>query len=752
MKSTMRLGLQGALFLGGVLGGVLFAQTPLLKVEVKDAGGLAISKATVRARHQVSGAGNSCQTDADGACSLATPLKGEYRVTASYDKLTDASAVFFSSGSGGTMSLRLQPGAVISSVTVVSGSRTEELQDESVVKVDAVTREQMQSTGYERVSDVLSEIPGVLVRRGSTAGTGGEQIQGVDSRQVAVLQDGLPVIGARGIKSGALNLNRQTSDRLARVEVAKGAGSPLYGSDAIGGVINMITREPVNTFESNVMLSGGSLGTMDLRGDIGGRVKNLMYFLNVGTNRMDSYGLIPSSPNTVGPDIRRNDGLFKTRYHFTPQFALGFTANAYHNKETGRTLQASGLTEGLANDSVQTYAVVADWTISPSTILQARGYSARYDENGRTTILNTAQTPALSNLNERLKRLDATISHQAGSKHLISGGVEWAQNLYKGANRIVGDNAGQQVTTADYWVQDKWTMTSRLTAHIGGRITEHSLFGNAAVPKVGLIYRLSDSWMLRGSWGMGFRAPDLGQLYFRFANPASFYQVIGNPTLKPEHSNSYQAGVVFRRANYRLGLTLYRHNIRDLIDSINVGTPTSLPQLEVLMAQYGIPMNFQPFVGRQTFIYLNQARIYTQGFEVDGEYAIQRNLRVSGAYTFLQPKDRISGLELTQRHRHNSFVRADYIIPKLGLSTNIRGAFYSGWFLNAAAGTRGLGYQIWDAYASKSMGARTQLFVSVDNLNDSRDGKLSYATPSFDRPDYGRTFRGGIRMRLGKLE
>ncbi len=94
----------------------------------------------------------------------------------------------------------LQPATLLQTV-VVSGSRIEELQDDSAQRVEAVTRQQIQSTGYERVSDVLAEMPGVVTRRGSTATVAGEQVQGIDSRQVAVLQDGLPIPGARGVKS-----------------------------------------------------------------------------------------------------------------------------------------------------------------------------------------------------------------------------------------------------------------------------------------------------------------------------------------------------------------------------------------------------------------------------------------------------------------------------------------------------------------------------------------------------------------------
>lgn len=95
--------------------------------------------------------------------------------------------------------------------------------------------------GHESVGEILREVPGVVTRRGSeTAGSAGEQIQGIDSRQVLVLIDGQPIVGARGIKrGGVLNLDRQSTARLDRVEVVQGAASALYGSEALWGVINL---------------------------------------------------------------------------------------------------------------------------------------------------------------------------------------------------------------------------------------------------------------------------------------------------------------------------------------------------------------------------------------------------------------------------------------------------------------------------------------------------------------------------------
>ncbi|MBS1875000.1 MAG: TonB-dependent receptor [Acidobacteria bacterium] len=718
---------------------------------VSDASGLAVPRASVSLRNSFTGFSRTQVSSDSGDFAFTDLPEGRYLLSISASGLANETRIVELRMSQQVKVPEIQLGVarVSQEITVVSGSRVEELQVDSPVKVEAVTREQMRDTGYERVSDVLAEIPGVLVRSGSSGTVGGEQIQGIDSRQVLVLQDGLPVVGARGIKSGNVNLNRQNVGKLEQVEVAKGAASALYGSDAIGGVINMITKEPTEPLSLGAVVSGGSLGAVDGRIDLGARWKKLTFFTDLESHRQDSYGLLPGNPSTVGPDFTRNDILTKLRYSFSERAAIGMSATAYHNHQTGLTNSSVGLTLGTSNDSNQMYAVTGDFLLTPATTLQTRAYTARYDENSKTDLVGT-NTPSygFANLNERYHRLDATLSHQFGARQLLQGGVEWAQDLYRGANRLVGDNAGQQATTNDIWLQDRLQPFRKLTVTLGGRYQHHSLYGDHLVPKIGVVYRLTDHWVARGSFGKGFRAPDIGQLYYRFANPSSFYQVIGNPTLRPENSESISAGVGYQQRRWQFGLNLYRNTLNNLIDTYSVGTPQTADQLAAMLAPYGVPLSFNPLLNRVTYIYLNLNRARTQGVEVNGKVAVTRHVALWGAYTFLDAEDRATGLPLPQRHRHQGYIKADYNYPRWGLLANVRETFFSRWPLNPAQGTYGYGYQIWDAYASKKLPRGLQAFLAIDNIADSRDQKLTLATPAFDRADYGRTWRLGLRWRF----
>ena len=272
--------------------------------------------------------------------------------------------------------------------------------------------------------------------------------------------------------------------RLDRVEVVKGAASALYGNEAIGGVINMITRDPIDPFETNVNVSGGSLGAFDARTDFGGRLERLTYLVELGRHQQKAYSLIPGSPVTVGPATGRNDLLFKTRYDFNNRIGVGLFANAYRNSDAGRTVGESGPTRTASNDSSQNYGLNADISLAGRALLQLRFYSARYDENSRVDVLSGNTAPAVANLNERYQRADVSLSRAWGS-HFLQAGGEWARDLYKGANRIVGDQSGQRVRTFDVWFQDRIQL-GRMTLSLGGRNQSHSTFGGYFAPKAGL--------------------------------------------------------------------------------------------------------------------------------------------------------------------------------------------------------------------------------------------------------------------------
>ena len=276
----------------------------------------------------------------------------------------------------------LTPAAVVEEVAVVSETRQAQLRESLNSRVDVVTRARMDDAAALTVADALQEVPGVLTRRGSeTAGAAGQQIQGIDSRQVLVLIDGQPVVGARGIKRGAINLDRQSTGRLDRVEVVKGASSALYGSDAIGGVINMITRQPTADLELGGAASLGSFGDESLRAEAAFTRGGLSGFFTSERRDHDGFDLTPSTVDTTGAPTQRVDGLAKVRAQVRPGLAIQGLATGYLTDTQGRSIGELGPQEDDIEEDALNAGLTIDWVARPLTTVQARAYHAAYDES-----------------------------------------------------------------------------------------------------------------------------------------------------------------------------------------------------------------------------------------------------------------------------------------------------------------------------------------------------------------------------------
>ncbi|HKX27267.1 MAG TPA: TonB-dependent receptor [Blastocatellia bacterium] len=733
----------------------------IVRGRVTDKAGAVLAGATVTLSNLATGLDRIALTDASGTYLFAGTRGGRYRLTVSVSGFAPAIREIESASSEST-DFALEPGSLTEGLTVVSGSRQEELRESLNTKVDVIGRARIRDTGYENVADVLQELPGVVTRAGTLGvqgvGASGEQIQGIDSRQVLVLFDGQPVTGARGVKT-TLNLDRQSINTLERIEVVKGASSALYGSDAIGGVINQISREPNSPVETAFTTSGGSLGRLDTRGDVGFARNKFSGLFSGERHKQNPWDLTPDTPDTTGAGFHRYDAYAKVKYKFNPDFALTAWARGYWNEQRGRSIgdtpQGFVLQESFADEDSQSFNLAGNWQLNDRTAVEARGFLSRWDELINSQILSNRSLVDTGNLFERLGKVDGSISRIQGEHQLIQAGAEWMTNKYGGINRLQNDK-GNSIDFASVWAQDRISLANRATVTAGLRFDNHSIFGSAVSPKAGLNLRLTDYWRIRASYGRGFRAPDLGQLFYRFLNPTNFYQVIGNPNLRPEYANTFQAGAEFtthsRRA--RFSVNLFRNDIDDLIEAQNLGFVVTPGQLNAIAQREGIDLAaFRPGLGRLLFLYKNISDARTQGVEFDGDLTLTRGVLVGGAYTYLNTRDLIARTPLTQRFRHQGHLRMAWESnERIGLRANFRGTFFSKSLLTLPDDPVPLGpdnfmpsFTLWDLYGAKRLHRNLEVFGAIDNLTNSRDPNYGVPGASIFRAETGRAFRIGMR-------
>ena len=728
---------------------------------IRDDSGAAVPGATIIVRQEPAGLDHVVDGQRDGSFSIASLPAGPYLVTVAAPGFAPVTTTIEIPRED-PLIVTLAPAPIVENVTVVSAARQEQLRESLNTRVDVITRARIEEGGaQETVGEILRELPGVVTRRGSeTAGAAGEQIQGIDSRQVLVLLDGQPIVGARGVKrGGVLNLDRQSSARLERVEVVKGAASALYGSDALGGVINLITREPSSPFDTTVGLSGGSFGAIGSRVDAGYKKASTFGIFSLERHQHDGFDLTPTTFDTTGASYRRHDALAKLQRRFAPSFSLAGLGTGYNNKTTGRSNGELGAQSDDIRERAFSLNLTATWLAALNTTVEGRGYVSDYSERSDARLApprSTALEPGA--LDERYAKADLSISHTIGSRQMLQGGVEWSRDHYEGTNRLRDEDAGHEADTAVIWAQHRWSVTDRLTTTLGARVDHRTRFETAVSPKAAANLRLSHNLYARVSYAGGFRAPDLGQLYYRFLSPSNFYQVIGNPALDPEYAHSWQTGADYvttgRRA--RAGINVFRNDVRDLIESRSVGIALTPAQLDALLAREGLDPSFRPVLGRPILTYRNLFDVVTSGVELDAETALTDAISLGGAYTYLSAVDNVTGADLTGRHRHHGHVRMSWQPRGSGLRAGVRGTFFSSWIAarttiaGVAQDTVAPRFALWDAFLSQRIGRGLSAFFTIDNLADSQDPNtgvfLPDGTPApIYRPEAGRSARIGVQ-------
>ena len=401
----------------------------------------------------------------------------------------------------------------------------------------------------------------------------------------------------------------------------------------------------------------------------------------------------------------------------------------------------------------------ADWLVSPSLTMQARAYVSRYDERSTASLAPPAGTPLEPGaLDEDIAKLDVSLSKFIGAQQHVQGGVEYWSNTYAGRNRIAFDD-GVSASTAVGWAQHSLSFGNRLTTTLGARVDHHSTFGTAVSPKVAANLRVAEGLHARASYGGGFRAPDLGQLYYRFLNPSNIYQVIGNPGLAPEYARSVQLGADWRSSarRARFGVNLFHNDVDDMIESVSLGMVVTAAQLTALLEREGLDPSFRPVLGRLLFTYKNVNDAVTRGGELDGELALTSQVTVAGAYTYLQARDARTDQDLTGRHEHQGHVRLSWHSDRIGLRANLRATPYSSWIAARAGAvdTIAPGFTLWDAYVSQRLHRGLMAFAAIDNITDNQDPNTGVTTASgapaaIYRPEAGRTARFGVRWEWSK--
>jgi outer membrane receptor for ferrienterochelin and colicins len=612
---------------------------------------------------------------------------------------------------------------------IVVDSRTEKPLGNAIGAVEVVSREQIRARGARTVTDALRGRAGLEVvpgRRGTSVRT-----QGLDSRYLLILVDGLPMIGRI---DGAIDTDRLSVDDIERIEVVKGPSSALYGSDALSGVVNIVTRDADRPLSSEGTATYGSRNRMDATATAAARQQlgrwRLGSRVTLGMRRTDGYDLDPATVGTDGAKERSGDVALRVSAVRGPwRVAIGGDylrqdlRSLDSNDAIGAIYDHRTLSESGSGSVAATYRPREDTTVA-ATLRHSR-FRDQYLHDQRRDPLYTYEPT-----DEDLTRGSVVGTTLLTTAHRVTGGVDGAHEELS-AVRLSEDGSRERLGV---YAQDEWLVlpSPQIVVAPGARLDLDSQFGVYATPKLTVRWDPTDELIVRAGGGLGYRAPDFRQLYLQFRNPEVGYQVIGNPDLEPETSIGGNVSAELEATEtLTLAATGFWNEIDNLITILPVEAPPPDPD--------NPPNPDDPILAG--YQYANVASARTRGVELHANLRLARRLTGSVSYTFTETLDRETDHAISDRARHRgSFEVRARPFDRLTLSAHGELVGERPFFTDDDERTevdRADRYAWIGARAEVSIGDNTALHAGVENLADAGDREFLPIAP--------RAFYVGVR-------
>lgn len=504
--------------------------------------------------------------------------------------------------------------SVQSKQVVVTGTRNEVLLKDSPVRVEVIGQQRIKNTAMVGLGDVLKEQSGLMMQSGVRTGV---QMNGLSPDYTLILIDGQPMVGR---VAGVIDLNRVSVGNIERIEIVKGPMSSMYGSEALAGVINIITKRPADGWSGNYTGQYTTKGPLDNRLEAGYSDDDIEASAFVNYKKSAAFTL-PLDTNNI-PYAGFQDGTLhgKVMYTLDKHWKLKGWLRLFGSETRGSFVE-SILGQIAANTgSVQQYdfsSTVGTEYIEGNARLTLNAYGSTYIERYNFDV-KQGSAGSVDDLTRRIGRLYGQYDLiLAGSARLTLGG-EFLYDDISGSRYVDTATPGSFpfYRTGVGFAQWEGQPTDWISYVLSARYDGNSVYGSAVSPRFSILWKPGDHYRFSGSIGSGFKAPDFRQLFVSFSNrlPGAGYDLIGaarlGNTLQPERSLSYDVSMRYHDGHYNL-----------------TGTTSVLYDAEIRLFRNDLSNLIEFYLveavqGRSIYSYRNISKAYTQGAEVNTNIAL----------------------------------------------------------------------------------------------------------------------------------
>ena len=586
-----------------------------------------------------------------------------------------------------------EPKVISTGDVVVTAARIPQKVDELLADVTVIDRKQIEQAGQSSLAELLQSQPGLEVATNGGAGKViGLFLRGSTAQQVTVLVDGMRISSAT---TGSTALQDIPLEQIERIEIVRGAASSFYGSEALGGVVQIFTRQGDDKTRISASIGYGGYNTRQMAASLSGAINDdLHYALNVSHQKTDGFSALRI---TTGLDAD-NDGYrnLTVSGSLNYQIAQGHELGLQIYQSSNHNNFDEGINFPSNDDAIQrSFSVtsrnqfLASW-LSSLRIGQSTDDSDSASGFGRG-IFRTYQRQLswqndfklpLGNLTLAYDRLQDNVEGNPGN----SGSYTTSSRTNNGLLASYFVDAGAHSLQASL------------------RHDDNSQFGEHVTGNVGYGYRITPAWRITGNFGTAYRAPTFNDLYWPFQNFGGGFTFQGNPNLKPETSRNKEIGLIYEANEQRVSATIYHNEIKNLI----VGTQ-------------GLANDFPANVGSAT---MEGITLSYQG-EIMG-------VNVRASTDIQNPTDDTTGLWLSRRAHKHASLWLGHDFGALALGGEV---IASGKRFDDAANTRQLGgYALLNLTANYQVSPVWSLNARANNIFDKEYALATQFGTPFNTP------------------
>jgi outer membrane receptor for ferrienterochelin and colicins len=646
--------------------------------------------------------------------------------------------------------------ALYSDTVFVTANKSERQIKNLSVPISIVNSKTITQSGNSRLSDVLREQPGISLTSGFGAGV---QLQGLNPDYTIILIDGEPLIGRT---AGVLDLNRIAVGNIKKIEIVKGPSSSLYGSEAMAGVINIITDRTA-TIPLVASVRYGSYNTSDANITLSKKINKLNYQGFFNYYNTDGFSVRPNSNQRYITPILRKTTTQSLKYKFSEKTNLDF--NFRYNTENIKSIIAvanNGTTiysNGNENNNDINAAIILNHQFNNAFKTKFNGYYTHYES--KQDLVTLSGNPYNDLYKQNFKRLENQSEIKLSNNINTIVGLGIVDETVNSSRYDFVDSAKKN-TIKYVFNQWEWNNGKKLFVTSGFRFDDNKNYASAFSPKLSILYKAAINLRFKMSVGRGFKAPDFRQLYLNFTNAAAGgYSVFGSveaqkviqklntlgqignlydnyyklKKLEPEYSTGIHLSAEWEPSyNNQFILQVFRNDINNLIDVQQVGNYAS---------------------GGQIYSYLNIKNAFTTGLELEAKQKVYKNINASLGYQFLitGDKDQINAIKNGTVYTKNAdgtsrkLTMNDYVgLPNIskhriqarisyenvhGIFANIRVIYRSQWAVTNSNGNEvydkgdqfAKGYFTINGSIGKNYNNGISLQAGTENLNNHIDGQ-----------------------------